>query len=570
MASLNKLQNISQFTFYNSLKNQVSKEEYYSTSIAIAYAFYTHFKHFGDDSFNFDLEKVLSLVHDKEINSFLSRKLNGIDFSGALTNMIFEKEDQAHYILNAENNVAYSTYPETPRSILDISNHILSINDGENVFSSGLDLGNFIFNNNHIKNQFDYTFTTPNFELLAIVKIKLDILKNESGYENINSAAISEELLNLKTNKQYDKVFIHMPFNLREEYYNYDEYKEATPILKAFKKPTTMDWPYMLKAVQLLKDGGKAVSLSFIGTTYNLRDRQFRQYFVDKGLIEAVISLPERLLNDTNVSTILYVFSHNNKSIKFIDASEIYEAGRRENILTEENINTIMSAYLNETEGISKRVTIKEIVENDYVLIPGRYFSSITYANGVALKDLITIRRGASIRADELDKISTIDHTDYQYLMLADINDGIISDDLHFITHIDESLSNFVLNEKNIVLSKIGAPFKVAIMDERETKILANGNLHILEADESKVDPYYLQAFLQSDEGQNLLGSVGTGASFASISIKDLSELKIPLPSLEEQKVKGKIYKETLNDIVTLTNKVEKAKNKIAILFNKH
>lgn len=570
MAYLNKLPDYYQFTFYDSLRGQVLKGDYYSTSIAIAYAYYTHFKHFGDDAFNFELDVVLSLIEDFEIRAFVTRMLTGINFSKANSNMIFGREGQIEYILNAENNVSYSAYSETPKSILDISHRILSINDGENVLSSGLDLGNFICNESTHNKRINYTFTGINEDIIAIVKIKLEILKSLKGYENINSITLKKPFLGLDLNKQIDKAFINMPFNVKQDYYIYDEFKETTPILKAFKKPNRMDWPYMLKVVQLLKEGGKAVSLSFVGTTYNLLDREFRKYFVDKGLIEAVIALPEKLLSISNIPTILYVFSHNNKSIKFIDATEIYEAGRRENILNEDNINTIMSAYLNETEGISKNISIGEIAENDYALIPVRYFSSITYTNGVALKDLITIRRGASIRADELDKISTIDHTDYQYLMLADINDGIISDDLHFITHIDDSLSNFVLNEKNIVLSKIGTPFKVAIMDERETKILANGNLYILEADESKVDPYYLQAFLQSDEGQNLLASVGTGASFASISIKDLSELKIPLPSLEEQKVKGKIYKETLNDIITLTNKVEKAKNKIAILFNKH
>ena len=152
--------------------------------------------------------------------------------------------------------------------------------------------------------------------------------------------------------------------------------------------------------------------------------------------------------------------------------------------------------------------------------------------------------------------------------MLSDITDGIISDDLSFITHIDDSLSKFIIKEDNLVLSKIGAPFKVAIMNKRETEIIANGNLYILEVDETKVDPYYLQAFLQSDEGQKLLASVATGATFASISIKDLSDLEIPLPPLPEQKVKGKVYKEALNDIVSLTTKLEKTKIKIASLFD--
>ncbi len=569
MSNLSKLKDLSQFILYDSLRAQMPTEQYYPTSIAIAYVYHKALTHFGDEAFNFDLELTLRLIKDSEIKSFLLRKLEGIDFSKASSAfLLVGLEGLEEYILTAENDINYSIYPTTVNSVLTIANKILSIDDGQKVFSSGQDLGSFIYNPQNKDKEIKYTFVEINVDSAAIAKIKLEILKKQNGYKKVNSTVVNENLLSVDINNQFDKAFLHMPFNIRVSGYVYDEYKETTPILNAFKKPISLDWPFMLKLSQSLKKGGKAVSLAFMGTTYNLNDREFRKYFVEKGLIEAVIALPGKLLNETSVQTALYVFSHNNSSIKFVDATEICEVGRRQNILNEENIETILSAYQEEVEGISKDVSIDEIADNEFALIPSRYLSSIKYANGVAFKEIISIRRGATLRADALDELSTIDHTDFQYLMLSDITDGIISDDLSFITHIDDSLSKFIIKEDNLVLSKIGAPFKVAIMNKRETEIIANGNLYILEVDETKVDPYYLQAFLQSDEGQKLLASVATGATFASISIKDLSDLEIPLPPLPEQKLKGKVYKEALNDIVGLTTKLEKTKIKIASLFD--
>ena len=211
---------------------------------------------------------------------------------------------------------------------------------------------------------------------------------------------------------------------------------------------------------------------------------------------------------------------------------------------------------------------INEIEANDYILLPNRYLTNIAYKNGVKLGSILTVNRGAPLKASELDGISTIKETGYKYLMLSDISDGLIDEELHNITQIDSSLEKYLIKENNLILSKIGSPFKVAILNKRDSKILANGNLYILSVDESKANPYYIQAFLQSNEGQKVLESKAKGVQFSSISKGDLLELEIPLPPILEQNEIGESLKNSLNQIVDLSKKLEKEKVKIASLFN--
>ena len=63
--------------------------------------------------------------------------------------------------------------------------------------------------------------------------------------------------------------------------------------------------------------------------------------------------------------------------VLFINASEHFEKGKRQNKLTEEHIKKIVSTYQfrKEEERYSRRVSMKEILKNDYNLNISRYIS---------------------------------------------------------------------------------------------------------------------------------------------------------------------------------------------------
>ena len=60
-----------------------------------------------------------------------------------------------------------------------------------------------------------------------------------------------------------------------------------------------------------------------------------------------------------------------------IDATEMVSVGRRQNILSDENISEIVE-LLNTDDKNSRLVSIKEVAENEYVLNPSRYLQQET------------------------------------------------------------------------------------------------------------------------------------------------------------------------------------------------
>ena len=103
------------------------------------------------------------------------------------------------------------------------------------------------------------------------------------------------------------------------------------------------------------------------GSTWNSIDTPMRRYFVERKMIECVISLPVKMFPYTNIGTTLIVFSHGNDTIRMIDATEIYHKGRRQNMFLQDDIATILTALHTDSE-YSKDVTLDELRANEYNL----------------------------------------------------------------------------------------------------------------------------------------------------------------------------------------------------------
>ena len=68
---------------------------------------------------------------------------------------------------------------------------------------------------------------------------------------------------------------------------------------------------------------------------------------MENNLIYTIIGLPENLFYGTSIPTCILILKNNkkNKDIFFIDASDYYYKGKRQNKLREEDIFKIVSAY---------------------------------------------------------------------------------------------------------------------------------------------------------------------------------------------------------------------------------
>jgi len=370
--------------------------------------------------------------------------------------------------------------------------------------------------------------------------------------------------------QKFDKIFCNYPFglHLRELGPKHEYLQRISKKIPSVSKATSSDWLFNHLLIDSLGEGGKAIGIMTNGSTWNTIDRNTREYFVEKGYIECVIALPAKLFASTNIPTTMIVLSHGNKEIRMIDATDVCMKGRRQNLLSDEDIEKIVAAYTEDTE-ISRGLSVEELRESDFVLHPGRHFTE-EVEEGVPFETVIkNINRGAHCTAEQLDDMSTQDETNIHFLKTSDIQDGIIVGPLQSLSYIEDNFEKYCIKNNSLIISKIGFPYKVAVVPvSDDEKILANANLYVVELDEKQVDPYYLKAFLESEEGQSRFRSITVGASVLSIGVKDLKAMRIPLPSMEEQKKIGQRCKEVLDEIAQLKAQLEQATKRLSCVFS--
>ena len=392
------------------------------------------------------------------------------------------------------------------------------------------------------------------YALAGIAKIRLAMLGSRAETE-------CADLFTLDGSRRFDRIFSNFPFGIKLN----DLKTAGMPLVEALKEKapglfrgTSSDWVFAGILSECLAENGKGVAVMTYGDTLNLKDLTARKYFVDNGLIEAVVCLPEKLFDFTAIPTALILFGRMPRDgIMMVNAAPVYESGRRNNYLTEEMISRIVGASLTETDGLSRRITADEIAGNDYVIHPQRYVKKEKpVENGVKFGQIIlSATRGAPLRAEELDRMIADpgQDTGCTYLTLSDIQDGAIGGKLTRIREIDESLGKHLVKDRSLIISKSAAPFKIAVARVGEgQKMIASGNLFVIELDESRADPYYVKAFLESPSGAEALARLTVGAVLPVIGIGALKEIMIPLIPIEKQKEFAARYVAKQNEIEEL------------------
>ena len=215
-------------------------------------------------------------------------------------------------------------------------------------------------------------------------------------------------------------------------------------------------------------------------------------------------------------------------------------------------------------------VDIEEIQNNNYSLSPMRFLQQdISVPDGVEFGTLIKrITRGAQLKASDLDTMVSKAPTNTRYMMLSNIQDGIVDSNLPYLKELDPRFEKYCIKNQSLLLSKNGAPFKIAVAEVKEgVNILGNGNLFIIELDEEQVNPYFLKAFFDSEMGQNAIKRIAVGATIPNVSLTELKKMIVPQPSLDVQDRVAEKYQAKLDEIKVLQLKLEKAKNALKDIF---
>lgn len=141
------------------------------------------------------------------------------------------------------------------------------------------------------------------------------------------------------------------------------------------------DLAFLLHMINSMKENGIAAVVMPHGVLFREAGEGFiREKIIENNLIDTIIGLPPNLFYGTSIPACIIVLKNNrkNKDIFFIDASEEYDKGKRQNKLREEDISKILTAYRKRKDILKycRAVSFEEIKANNYNLNISRYLIS--------------------------------------------------------------------------------------------------------------------------------------------------------------------------------------------------
>lgn len=153
------------------------------------------------------------------------------------------------------------------------------------------------------------------------------------------------------------------------------------------------DFAFLLHGLHYLADNGTMGIILPHGVLFRGgAEEKIRTKLLKDKNIDCIIGLPSNLFFSTGIPVCIIVLKKccKNDDILFINAAELYEKGKKQNVLTEEYINKIVDTYQHRSEEprFSRRVRLQEIEDNDYNLNITRYVSLAKEEEPVNLSDV--------------------------------------------------------------------------------------------------------------------------------------------------------------------------------------
>ena len=379
--------------------------------------------------------------------------------------------------------------------------------------------------------------------------------------------------------KKYDSIIMAPPLGLgwkdKESQIINDKYSR---FIYGLPGVANADWLFILSALKSLKEEGKAVIITTLGSLFRAgAEENLRKKLIGFDYIETIIGFAGGLLTNTAIPCAMMVINMNKSQdmknkIQFINADEIYENVRRgKRILNDDNINTILDIYRgkNNIDGVSEIVALENIEGGN--LLPSRYvvkteFNSSEYGKvkihldklnaSKKLGEIGTFYRGINVTSKNVQD----SNGKYKIINLADIKDGELDVDLLPTYSIENNarVEAYKVEAGDIIISNKGAT-KICIIPEHEGDVLISQNFIGIRV-KSSYNPEYIKEFLESPIGEYLIDSRKTGTAVAMINVKDLKEIPIVEMSLEDQ---NKIIDEYIEKEKKLKKEMEELQHKL-------
>lgn len=435
-------------------------------------------------------------------------------------------------LLKGKENKGYLEGNINPKELTELINYFLPENKNLSVYNpfSGLSpLGL------KLKNEVEYFAEEVNKELVVLANL-IFLIHNKTNYNiKVNDSVISI----MQDEKKYDLITFNLPvrFLSSSEYVNFGNLSHKVMWGALITKITATN----------IKNNGRAVFVvpdSFLFTR-SKQVKNLRKFLVNHNALTTIIKLPLRLTGLSSVPLNIVVIKNIKEKkgkIKLLDASEmILEQNGRLNVL---DVNRVIKV-LNSNSSIDIRfVKPEEVIKNNYNLSIIRYFiedlglSEIDSEKLVKLEELITVvkRKKNFKKEGKCIKIGDLSNDKIQY------NKNFKDVEIKKLRR-DSNL----LNNDSLLLSTMFEDLKPTLFNKTEEEIYYPFyDILACIVDAGKVDLDYLVVELNKEYIKKQLNSKRNGTVIQRISRKDLLEILIVLPSIQEQLKKVHRFKQSI------------------------
>ncbi len=198
---------------------------------------------------------------------------------------------------------------------------------------------------------------------------------------------------------KFDTIVANPPFSLKKwgaEHADADKYKR---FWRGTPPKDKGDFAFITHMVETAKPktGRIAVIVPHGVLFRGGAEGRIREQLLKENIVEAVIGLPAGLFQTTGIPVAVLIIDHsrekggeneNKKDVFFIEASKEFKSNKAQNILTDENIEKIYTAYKTRKDvaKFARKVSLKEIEENDFNLNITRYVDTFIEEAPVDIK----------------------------------------------------------------------------------------------------------------------------------------------------------------------------------------
>lgn len=275
----------------------------------------------------------------------------------------------------------------TPRSVVQLLVRILDPQPGESVYDPACGSGGMLIEAVHHMNYSSLCCGNifgqeKNVTNAAIAKMNL-FLHGASDFNIMQGDTLRyPKILQGGEVAKFDCVIANPPFSL--EKWGSTEWSSDKYGRNIWGTPSDScgDYAWIQHMVASMTPGkGRMAVVMSQGVLFRGNEEgRIREKLVKSDLVEAVVTLGDKLFYGTGVSPCFLIFrkmkpAEHSARILMVDGTKILTTKRAQNILEPEDVNRIYDLYINyeNLEDYSQVVTLDEIAAKDYDLSPNKY-----------------------------------------------------------------------------------------------------------------------------------------------------------------------------------------------------